>query len=269
MFVAEMKGKIPTKLQSSEDLLTSSVIGTFQYLSSPLYIQSVLSSSTNLLFDKLSFKQPIKTCSFEFWPRLSQSEPDVLVHLVDENDDEYLICIEAKFWSSKSSEEDTDTDVDLRQAGQRDQLAREIEDLFTTKCHKLMNVTKEKLKKTFLVYLSNQTYMPVNDMKDSIRFVRNVDFSQNQLYWLSWKEIFHCLNQFTSFQTKQDELLLGDLKKLLVKKGLNGFTGFQNCFKEVKPFEIQYYPLQKSTTKQFQWYEINEVEKIQWGYGGL
>ena len=32
------------------------------------------------------------------------------MHLIDENDDEFLICIEAKFWSSKSSEDDTETD---------------------------------------------------------------------------------------------------------------------------------------------------------------
>lgn len=264
-----MKGKVPSKLQHSDDLLTSSVIGTFQYLSSPLYFQSVLTLSVNILGEYLSFNGPITHYTFEFWPRLNQSEPDVLVHLTDANCYEYLICIEAKFWSAKSSEEDTDTATEERQTWQRDQLAREIEDLFTPKCLALMNVNKGRLKKTILVYLTNQTYMHFKEIKDSIRYVRGIDFPIDQLYWLSWKEIFNCINKFSNFKTRQDELLLTDLKKLLVRKGLNSFIGFQDCFNEVSPFESRYHTTKiLNVTFQFEWNVLKEVGRIQWSYGG-
>lgn len=79
MIVAELNGKIPTILQNYEDILTSSVIGMFQYLSSPKYMQTALELSLNLDGTNLLFDSPIIDCNYVFWPVLESSEPDVLL----------------------------------------------------------------------------------------------------------------------------------------------------------------------------------------------
>lgn len=261
-----MKGKIPSKLQNSEDLLTSSIIGTFSYLSSSTYIQSILESSVNVKGNQLLFDSPIIECRYEFWPRLDHSEPDVLLHLRDANQQEYLLCIEAKYWSDKSSEEDTTTDIEARQNWQRDQLAREIEDMHTEGCRKLMKVNKEKLKSILLIYLTNDTYLPFNKLKESIQFVKDIDFPVDNLYWLSWKQIFNVVNNIKGFQTKQDAMLLTDLKGLLRKKGLVSFNGFYQEMKPVVPYQTRYQP--QLTRGNYRWSEMKEVHKLGWSYGG-
>lgn len=261
-----MKGKIPSKLQNSEDLLTSSVIGTFQYLSSSTYIQSVLESSVNVNGNHLLFDSAIKECMYEFWPRLDNSEPDVLLRLTDESNQEYLLCIEAKYWSDKSSEEDTTTDIDERQNWQRDQLAREIEDMHTIVCHKLMKVNQEKLKKYMLVYLTNDTYLHFKELKESIKFVKNIDFPNNHLYWLSWKQIFSVINSIKDFQTKQDAILLTDLKRLLKKKGLVSFNGFHHDTNLVFLYKSRYQS--ELAINDYRWSEKKEVHNLGWSYGG-
>ncbi|WP_139339565.1 hypothetical protein [Bacillus dakarensis] len=265
LLIAEMKGKIPTKLQNSEDLLTSSVIGTFRYLSSSTYIQSVLESSMNIKGRRLLFDTPIKKCLFEFWPRLDDSEPDVLLRLIDANDHEYLLCIEAKFWSDKSSEEDTTIDVEERKNWQRDQLAREIETIHTVDCHKFMKVNQEKLKRIMFVYLTNDTYLHFKEIKESISFVKDIDFSIDHIYWLSWKQIFNVINSVSHFQTPQDAMLLTDLGRLLRKKGLVSFNGFHNM-QHVYPYVNRYQ--YENAHKHYLWSEMKAVDKTIWSYGG-
>mgnify|MGYP001228060682 CR=1 FL=1 len=115
MLTAELKGKVPSKLANSEDLLMSSVFGSLKYLSSPSYLQAILQSSFNTNGANLKFNTAFTECNFEFWPRLINSEPDLLLHLKDAEEEEYIICIEAKYLSGKSSEEDTTVEIDERQ----------------------------------------------------------------------------------------------------------------------------------------------------------
>ncbi|MFE8700752.1 hypothetical protein ACFYKX_09010 [Cytobacillus sp. FJAT-54145] len=212
------------------------------------------------------FDSTIIECSYEFWPRLDNSEPDVLLRLIDENHQQYLVCIEAKYWSDKSSDEDTTTEVEERQTWQRDQLAREIEDMHKELCHILMEIHQDKLMGTVLVYLTNDTYLHFKELKESVEHVRGIDFPINQLYWLSWKQIYNVIHTLKDFKTKQDEMLLSDLKRLLRKKGLVSFNGFHHHMKFVYPYETKYQS--ERTEKDLQWSELKEVNKMGWSYGG-
>lgn len=266
MLIAEMKGKIPSKLRHSEDLLTSSIIGMFPYLSSSTYIESVLESSINVKGAQLLFESPIIDCQYEFWPRLDNSEPDVLLRLTDASDHEYLICIEAKYWSDKSSEEDTTIEEEERKNWQRDQLAREIEDMHTETCYNLMKVNHDKLKKILLVYLTNDTYLHFKEIKESVQFVRDIDFSIENIYWLSWKQIYNIVHNLIDFHTKQDVRLINSLKELLRKKGLVGFNGFRQGLQPVFQYDSKYQS--EVTSKDYIWSEMKEVNKMGWSYGG-
>lgn len=265
MLLAELKGKIPSVLQNYEDILTSSVIGIFQYLSSPIYIQSVLETCVNINGNYLTFTTPVKECGYDFWPKLENSEPDVLLSVHDEEENEYLICIGAKYWSDKSSNEDQSIEIQQRSNGQRDQLAREIEDIHNDSCIQLMNVNKGKLNNTILIYLTNDTYIPSKEMLESIIHVHGIDFSKEQLFWLSWREIHKIISNLKKYKTLQDLKLLSDLKRLLERKGLQSFSGFQHHIEVASPIYSKY----STEINSFSWSYIKELEALKWNYGGI
>lgn len=264
MIIAELKGKIPSALQNYEDILTSSVIGIFPYLSSPVYFQSILESCINIDGRAVTFDSPIKSCEFVFWPKLENSEPDVLLLLRTECNSEILICIEAKYWSDKSSHEDQSIDLQDRMNGQRDQLAREIEDIHKESCLRYLNINKNNLNNILLIYLTNHTSLPIEEIHESIAHVNSVPFQKEQIYWLTWRGIHHTLSKIKNFYTEQDARLLVDLKRLLEKKGLRSFNGFQHDVKEVFGINVTY----TTALNTYLWKPNKIVKKLNWYYGG-
>ncbi|MEW9052069.1 MAG: hypothetical protein AB2392_13000 [Neobacillus sp.] len=262
MLAAELKGKIPSALQNSEDVLTSSVIGLFKYLSSPKYVQTVLEACVNVNGEELKFQSSIKEAEFLFWPRLECSEPDVLIKVKDEFSNDIVIGIEAKYWSDKSSNEDQSVELHERKNSQRDQLAREIEDL-----HKGSTLQYLDIKHVYeikMIYLTNHTFIPREKMLESLRHVQGVDFPKDQLYWLSWREIHNVVARLKEFDTLQDQYLVTDLKWLLEKKGLQSFNGYQQDVKEVPAVNLGYRRSQNS----YHWADFKHVGKLTWSYGG-
>ncbi|MGF9964020.1 hypothetical protein [Bacillus rhizoplanae] len=265
MLIAELKGKIPSVLQNYEDILTSSVIGIFQYLSSPLYIQSVLESCVDINGTHLTFTSSIKECNYIFWPNLENSEPDVILHIQTEDHKEHLICIEAKYWSNKSSNEDQSIDIQHRTNRQRDQLAREIEDIHNDNCLRYLDINKDKLSNINLIYLTNHTYLPSQDILESVEHIQGFNFPKEHIFWLSWREIHNVISKIKVYLTIQDSKLLYDLKKLLEKKSLQSFNGFQQQIERVSLINFSY----TSTLGSFSWSQLKEVKKLKWGYGGI
>lgn len=106
MLQSIIHGKLPSSVWNSEDVVTSSIAGGFQYLSNPLYIVQALCGSVDLEGNSLNFPKPIKIVQYKFWPSLKQCEPDVVIVLVDEDAGVHIVGVEAKYTSPKSSEED-------------------------------------------------------------------------------------------------------------------------------------------------------------------
>ena len=94
MLQAEIKGKFNS---NSEDVLTSSVIGSMRYLSSPLFFVGLLNRCINVHGEFLRINESVKKVAFLFWERLENSEPDVLAILENEDSTYHIVCIEAKF----------------------------------------------------------------------------------------------------------------------------------------------------------------------------
>jgi len=265
MLIAELEGKIPSKLKNSEDLLTSSVFGILKYLSSPYYLQSILQGSFNSTGSNLNFDKELTLCNYVFWPRLNTSEPDLLLHLMDMGGSEYIICIEAKYYSGKSSEEDISIKIQNRNNSQRDQLAREIEDIHTDFCINLLNANKDKLQKRLLIYLTNDSVFPFESIEKSKQHIQKIDSSKLDIYWLSWSNIYLTLKNIHEYKTTQDALLLDDLKRFLENKGLGIFNGFTQNLKEVPLIKLDY-DTSKVTINA--WTNLLEVKTIDWKYGG-
>lgn len=202
--------------------------------------------------------------SFCFWPKLENSEPDILIKVITESGTEILICLEAKYWSDKSSHEDQLTDFQERTNGQRDQLAREIEDIHKNSCHRYFNIDKNKVDNIVLIYSTNHTSFPRKEILESILHVKGVHFQKEQLYWTTWREIHNSIGKTKSFFTTQDSKLLKDLNKLLEKKGLQSFNGFLHNVEKVPGIINSYH----TTLALHSWTCQRDTKKLNWYYGG-
>ncbi|WKU21116.1 hypothetical protein Q3A90_15160 [Priestia megaterium] len=262
MIQAELNGKVPSSLLNSEDLLTSSVIGAFRYLSTPAIIVSILQNSINLNYKNFKLSNSlIKQAQYYFWPSLKNSEPDVIILL--ENADGYfhLVCVEVKYNSGKSSYEDESVESIDRKNKERDQLARQFEDLHDSSVYSLFKITGEKIASTSLVYLTNDASFPYNDLEESCSFIKKHLNARSNLYWLSWKNFHNEIKKFQNIENNQDNLILTDTQRLLERKELFGFFGF-NLNSNVRASAWKY----KSNSLFSNWEELGDTNKLKWKY---
>ena len=108
MFVAQIHNKLNRQEQHMEDLLTSNVFGIWRYVAPQLGLRQFLETARDLSGQALLFPSEISEVTLEFWPWIQEpsargAEPDVLISLVCSNGQRWLILIEAKYLSGKSS----------------------------------------------------------------------------------------------------------------------------------------------------------------------
>jgi hypothetical protein len=230
MLQAINKGKIPSNTENSEDLLTSSVFGAIRYLSNFSLIQDIIANSINIHQIKAGYFEHITHIEYYFWPRLEKSEPDLLVLLKNKRDKYLVFCIEAKYFSGKSSEEDLSVEFEERGNHQRDQLARQIEDIHKDSAFKYLNIKKESVIFSCLIFLTNDNFIPEVSLKKGYQSIDNsipLDFKIDSIYWLSWKEIYKQINKHVT-SSLQDRLIKEDLLEFFRRKNLACFEGFSN-----------------------------------------
>ncbi|MDL4842460.1 hypothetical protein [Aquibacillus rhizosphaerae] len=117
---------------------------------------------------------------------------------------------------------------------------------------------------TVVIYLTNHTAFPTEALNESYRHTRHVDFSIEHLYWLSCREFYHVISN-VKYCTPQDERLLKALTKLLEKKGLQSFGGFQEFIKPVTALGNRY----ESEQELLSWNVIEKVSEVEWKYRGI
>ncbi|PGQ79688.1 hypothetical protein [Priestia megaterium] len=264
MIQAELSGKVPSWLLNSEDILTSSVIGTISYLSNPAIIVNILQNSTNLNYENLDLNNSsIKRTQYYFWPRLRNSEPDVIILL--ENKDGYchLVCIEAKYKSGKSTHEDESVESIERLNKERDQLARQFEDLYDNSIYSLFRLNQDKIASISLVYLTNSPSLPYNDLYESCSFIKKELKPKSNLYWLSWKDFHNEIKKFQGLGNVQDNLILIDTQQLLERRELFGFFGF-SLNNSIQASTWRY----KKNSLLLNWKELSNTDKLKWRYRG-
>lgn len=231
MLQSIIHGKLPSSVWNSEDVVTSSILGGFQYLSDPAYIAQALCSSIDLAGNSLALPKPIMQVRYTFWPSLKQCEPDVVIVLTDENAGVHIVSVEAKYTSPKSSEEDETVAFKERKTWQRDQLSRELEDLNDSDTSKKFSIDEKDIVSRQLIYLTNDTVMPEEDM---LLGVKHSKASNNNVYWLTWASFYEvaCMEP----KTEQDELILSQIQEVCDRKNLTRFHGW-GTLPEILPFE--------------------------------
>jgi hypothetical protein len=231
MTIAEIHGKLSSSGSNIsdrlEDLLTSDVFSTFKYFSSNELLIHFLRKSINIKGEELSLPDNILKSEYIFWPRFEHCEPDLLLKLYFPSKLTYLVLIEAKYLSGKSSEYKPDEGLEISEIPS-DQLAKEYFDLL-----KYDSSSKAKL-----IYLTAHRSIPkksIEDSLDELGKTMQID-SDNIVYWNTWYNIIPVIANI-DVVTNKDKYLLEDLELLMEKKRLVFFNGFHvEDIENVEPF---------------------------------
>ena len=93
MYLAELHGKLSSRVERMEDILTSNVFSFFKYSSRDIFLKNYL--------NKLGFNisdQEAEEAEFRFWPIFEDgTEPDLVIIIGN-----YYLLIEAKYFSGFS-----------------------------------------------------------------------------------------------------------------------------------------------------------------------
>ena len=109
MTIAEIHGNISHTWSNlsdqMEDLLTSDVFGACRYVRPETLLLPFLRGAKTVdgIALATSLDTPVEHAYYRFWPWLVSCEPDVLIALEDSSRRFYLVLVEAKYFSAKSS----------------------------------------------------------------------------------------------------------------------------------------------------------------------
>ncbi|MHC2995466.1 MAG: hypothetical protein IBV53_08210 [Candidatus Atribacteria bacterium] len=104
MYLAELRGKLSSRVERMEDVLTSNVFSFFKYSNRDIFLRNYL----NELDFKVSAKEA-EEAEFKFWPVFEDgTEPDLVIIV-----GKYYLLIEAKYFSRFGEKTET-TDEQLK-----------------------------------------------------------------------------------------------------------------------------------------------------------
>jgi len=194
MIIAELQGKIPSKLDDKEDILTSNVFSFFKY-SNREFLKEYLS--------KLGISVSLEDANnavFHFWQSFEdKTEPDLIIIC-----GKYYLLFEAKLYS----------DFSPKTGNINSQIEREI---FMGK------MSAKNFNKEFVyIALTAEYYKNMNKYTQ----YENQDFI---FIWTNWQLIANYINEKLELnRIKSDYEFALDLFTLLVKKNLRSFKGLRN-----------------------------------------
>lgn len=209
MYLAELHGKLSSRIERMEDILTSNVFSFFKYSTREIFLKGYLN---RLGFD-ISNNQA-NEAEFMFWPRFEENtEPDLVIIVAD-----YYLLIEAKYFSG-FAEGTKKTKA---------QLLREIEG---------GKLDAKNYGKNFnLIAITADHYYK----KDKYKVIPP-DFISN-FKWTNWQSVTSFLDNILGSSIdieKQERDFALDLYNLLDKKNLRDFQGL-DAFCNISYFPKSY-----------------------------
>ncbi len=195
MYIAEIKGKLPTQLSKSEDILTSNVFSFFKYADRNVFLKDFLSGlGITLSIDELN------EAEFVFWPRFDDNtEPDLVIIA-----GKYYILFEAKYFS----------DFGKETRDHKSQLIREIEGGL---------LESKALGKEFILVAITADYYYVKE-----KYLEIITKQFCNVKWINWQTVSSMLLRLleTEGSNLPNYSFALDLYNLLVKKDLRTFRSF-------------------------------------------
>jgi len=222
LFVAQLHRKLTRSEEDMEDLLTSNVFGIWLYL--PIEVTEIgllrfLRTSQRL--DGATFAGPDKLNSVDmkFWHWVEEgdakgAEPDVIIELTSSDLRKWLVMVEAKYLSPKSSFPDKN---DPRP---NDQLAREM--------HNLRRMARKRAVEEYaLIYVTADIAIPRADIEEAIDELdsKTGHGASNRFYWTTWRRLPGILNETIGMCQGTPKALLTDLQTVILRMNLSFFSG--------------------------------------------
>jgi len=206
MLMALLKGK----LSQMEDILTSSAFGVMKYLEPervliPFPAKASLPDGGKPLASIHVAAQP----TYEFWPWLTEPgcndcESDLLIRITSSDERKFLILVEVKYLSGKSSRVRDGKNSD-------DQLTRQWENL--------RSLASNESREPVLIYLTSDFCCPVAEIEISQRELARHNHEKASILWLSWRHLWALIR-------KERHVMLRDLASVLKHLDLTIFSGF-------------------------------------------
>jgi hypothetical protein len=196
MYLAELRGKVPSHLENSEDLLTSNVFSFFKYSDRTVYLKNLLK-----FLGITPSNDDLRTAEFLFWQSYDEgTEPDLVVIVGD-----HYLLFEAKHLSGFNSS-----------GGKRSQLVREVEGG--------LDEAMSLGKKFMLIAITSDYVFQGHKFQEIM-----TDYS-DQFKWMNWQTISLMLLELLEKHGSAlpDLLFAKDLYHLLEKKRLRSFRPFKN-----------------------------------------
>lgn len=218
MIDALCHGKLSREQENLEDLLTSMVFGCLRHTPPAEGVLPWLRMARTLPLG--STKEPtlplrdLRTAlniRYQFWPAWKESdcnfcEPDLALYLDLPEGEKWLVCIEAKYWSGKSSGSDPVSEIPT------DQLARELDNL--------VRIAVREGRRPLLVYLTTGFGIPAAEIQESLaeyKAKRGHDATK-MIAWLSWR-------QLPALFATSESSLLAELPRLCARLDLTDYSG--------------------------------------------
>jgi len=200
MYLAELHGKLPSRIEGMEDILTSNVFSFFKYSTREIFLKGYL--------NKLGFNtsnQEANEAEFIFWPRFEENtEPDLVLIVGN-----YYLLIEAKYFSGFAYETKKN----------KAQLLREIEG---------GKLEAKNYSKDFrLIAITADHYYKESKFK-----IIPSDFIPH-FKWINWQSVSSFLCNILESNVdikKQERAFALDLYNLLDKKNLRDFQGLNSLY---------------------------------------
>jgi len=215
MLAAILNGKVSSRADNSEDLLTSVVFGSYEHLPFESGLGAFLRSTKGRaplpseLFDSVA-------AEVRYWPWWKEedaapgAEPDVVLWLTDNQGVRRMVVVEAKRDSGMSGR------------GTNDQLARQAK-------NGLALARRTGARFVGIVYLTAHFMPPWNELASSQQaMVQHFGLvSAVPLWWASWREQREILRVASARKAQGiEEKLARDAGACLEKWGLEWFRGF-------------------------------------------
>ncbi|MFC1818921.1 hypothetical protein ACFL0B_07495 [Thermodesulfobacteriota bacterium] len=227
MIEAEIKGKLP-EVENKEDVLTSSTFGMLKYILDNTVLINILKYAKTIngksFYDCIDVNLKDYQAEFVFWPTLSgYGEPDLLIVFRGMDGTELQLCIEVKYYSSKSGD------------GENDQLRRYFEGL---------DVSNTANNTTFLGIVYLTMYSSSKEMADSLDYIKSkgINDAEERLSQLRWFEVTKALEESDkSFLSKTEQSILSDVVGYLKHKNFVEFSGFSYQFEDFRENNESFY----------------------------
>ena len=230
MTIAEIEGKISHTGQNlserMEDLLTSDVFSACRYVRANTLLLPFLRRAKGLNNNTLEhvLKEAVKEAHYLFWHRLRKTEPDVLIAIEFSSGYFFLVLVEAKYFSSKSSSPWSEEELEEATAP-RDQLAREYKELLDA--HIVFHIPKSKVSGRALIYITVHRSIPIDSVEESLKEIGKLVSGEDDIniFWASWFEL-HPITSQVENTLDWERPIVDDLRRLLERKRLVHFRGF-------------------------------------------